>query len=148
MADQNVEVTLTQQQDYRFTVSFGDDMPSLVADEPPPLGSGQGPSPMQLLCAAVGNCLADSLLFAFIKYKQTPEPLSATVSAITGRNAENRLRVMSMTARLRLGVVGSELEHLDRVLSQFESFCTVTQSVGLGIAISTEVYDAQGTRLK
>jgi uncharacterized OsmC-like protein len=148
MAEQNVEVTLTQQQDYRFTVNFGEDLPSLVADEPPPLGSGQGPSPMQLLCAAVGNCLADSLLFAFRKYKQTPEPLSATVSAITGRNAENRLRVMSMTARLQLGVVGSELEHLDRVLSQFESFCTVTQSVGLGIAISTEVYDAQGTRLK
>ena len=148
MSEQTVVVELVQQEDYRFTVNFGKDMPLLVADEPPPLGTGQGPSPMQLLCAAVGNCLADSLLFAFRKYKQAPEPLSATVSAITGRNAENRLRVLSITARLRLGVVGNELEHLDRVLSQFESFCTVTQSVGLGIAVSTEVYDAQGTRLK
>ena len=77
-----------------------------------------------------------------------PEPLSVTVSANTGRNAENRLRVLSMTARLQLGVVSSELEYLDRVLSQFESFCTVTQSVGLGIATVIEVYDSQGTRLK
>ncbi|MDP4837886.1 MAG: OsmC family protein [Burkholderiales bacterium] len=148
MTEHIVEVALTQQENYRFTVSFGKDVPSLVADEPPPLGASRGPSPVQLLCAAVGNCLADSLLFAFKKYKQTPEPLKATVSATLGRNAEKRVRVQSMTARLYLGVVGSELEHLDRVLSQFESFCTVTQSVGQGIAISTEVYDAHGERLK
>ena len=148
MAEKAVEIRLIQEQDYRFTVNFGDDVPSLITDEPPPLGSGQGPSPMQLLCGAVGNCLADSLLFAFRKYKQMPEPLSVTVSANTGRNAENRLRVLSMTARLQLGVVSSELDYLDRVLSQFESFCTVTQSVGLGIATVIEVYDSQGTRLK
>jgi len=148
MDEQIVEVKLAQQEDYRFTVTFGEGVPPLIADEPPPLGASRGPSPMQLLCAAVGNCLADSLLFAFKKYKQAPEPLSATVSATIGRNAENRLRVQSMTARLHLGVVGGELEHLERVLSQFESFCTVTQSVGQGIAISTEVYDAHGERLK
>lgn len=148
MDEQIVEVSLAQQKDYRFTVNFGDGVPSLVADEPPPLGASQGPSPVQLLCAAVGNCLTDSLLFAFKKYNQTPEPLSATVSATIGRNAENRLRVQSMTARLHLGVVRGELEHVERVLSQFEGFCTVTQSVGQGIAISAEVYDAHGERLK
>ena len=148
MAGEIIEIALDQQEDYRFTVNFGDGVPSLIADEPAPLGTGQGPSPVQLLCVAVGNCLADSLLFAFKKYKQNPEPLSATVSATLGRNAENRLRVQAMTARLHLGVTGGELEHLDRVLSQFEGFCTVTQSVGQGIAISTEVYDAHGERLK
>lgn len=148
MAEQTIEVSLTQQQDYRFAVHFGDDVPPLVADEPVPLGSGQGPSPVQLLCAAVGNCLADSLLFAFRKYKQAPEPISATVLAEVGRNAENRLRVTSMTARLHLGVVAAELEQLERVLAQFEAFCTVTQSVSQGIAVHVEVYDAHGERLK
>ena len=50
------------------------------------------------------------------------------------------------------GLVGDEpaakLEHLDRVLAQFESYCTVTQSVGQGIAIEPEVHDVLGQRLK
>lgn len=148
MAEQTIEVSLDQQQDYRFIVHFGDDKPALIADEPAPLGTGQGPSPVQLLCAAVGNCLADSLLFALRKYKQAAEPMRAVVSAELGRNAENRLRVLSMTARLHLGVVAAELDHKERILGQFEGFCTVTQSVGQGIAIATEVYDAHGERLK
>ncbi len=146
--NQIVEVTLVQEENYRFSVNFGDGVPSLVADEPPPLGASQGPSPVQLLCAAVGNCLTDSLLFAFKKYKQAPEPLSATVSATLGRNPENRLRVQSMKARLHLGVDVEKLEQLERVLSQFETFCTVTQSVGQGVDISIEVYDPHGNRLK
>ncbi len=148
MDNQIVEVTLVQEENYRFSVNFGDGVPSLVADEPPPLGASQGPSPVQLLCAAVGNCLTDSLLFAFKKYKQAPEPLSATVSATLGRNPENRLRVQSMKARLHLGVDVEKLEQLERVLSQFETFCTVTQSVGQGVDISIEVYDPHGNRLK
>lgn len=148
MAEQTIEISLDQQQDYRFIVSFGGEVPPLTADEPAPLGSGQGPSPVQMLCAAVGNCLADSLLFALRKYKQAAEPMRAVVTAELGRNADNRLRVLSMKARLHLGVMTSELEHLDRILGQFEGFCTVTQSVGQGIAITTEVYDAHGERLK
>lgn len=148
MAGQTIEVSLDQAQDYRFTVHFDNDVPPLVADEPPPLGTGKGPSPVQLLCAAAGNCLADSLLFAFRKYKQMAEPMRAVVTAELGRNEENRLRVQSMKARLHLGVVAGELEHLDRILGQFEKFCTVTQSLGQGIDITTEVYDAHGERLK
>jgi len=34
------------------------------------------------------------------------------------------------------------------VLGQFEAFCTVTQSIGAGIAVSVEVWDASGVRLK
>jgi hypothetical protein len=40
------------------------------------------------------------------------------------------------------------LEHLDRVLSQFESYCTVTQSVGQGIPVTTEVFDSLQVKLK
>src|SRR3990167_5513407 len=148
MSEELVRVELAQQQDYRFAVRFGGTVPELMADEPAPLGSGAGPSPVQLLAAAVGNCLSDSLLFALRKYKQKPEPISCTVEANVGRNSEGRLRVLSMKAVLTLGVAGAALEHLDRVLGQFESFCTVTQSVGQGIVMTVEVWDAAGLRLK
>jgi len=36
------------------------------------------------------------------------------------------------------------LEQLERVLDQFESFCTVTQSVGQGIPIQVRVLDGDG----
>ena len=148
MSDKRVSVILKQQQDYRFEVKFSEHMPILISDEPEPLGSGTGPSPVQMLCAAVGNCLSDSLLFAFRKFKQVPEPLHCVVTAEVGRNTENRLRVLNMNARLELGVPGNELEQLGRVLGQFEDFCTVTQSVGLGIPITIEVFDSQGQQVK
>lgn len=148
MAEETVRVELTQQQDYRFAVRFGGAAAQLVADEPPPLGTGTGPSPVELLAAAVGSCLADSLLFALRKFKQKPEPVSCSVEATKGRNGEGRLRVLAIKAVLTLGVPGETLEHLDRVLDQFEAFCTVTQSVGAGIAITVEVWDAGGRRLK
>lgn len=148
MASSSIDVRLTQRQDYQFNVDFGGGVPPLLADEPAPLGQGQGPSPVQLLAAAVGNCLSDSLLFALRKFKQAPDPLSCEVHAEIGRNADGRLRVLGMQARLRLGVPAASLEHLDRVLSQFESFCTVTQSVGQGIPVSVEVIDADGVVVK
>ena len=42
----------------------------------------------------------------------------------------------------------AELEHLDRVLAQFEEFCTVTQSVRQGIPVTVQVRDATGATLK
>jgi uncharacterized OsmC-like protein len=148
MAEETVRVELTQQGDYRFQVHFGGAAPDLLADEPAPLGTGMGPSPVQLLASAVGSCLSDSLLFALRKFKQKPEPITCSVEAVKGRNEQGRLRVVAMKAILTLGVPGESLEHLDRVLDQFEAFCTVTQSVGQGIAISVEVRDATGVKLK
>jgi uncharacterized OsmC-like protein len=144
MSDHNVTVNLTQQQDYQFKIEFGQNVPAILGDEPAPLGQGAGPSPVQLLAAAVGNCLSDSLLFALRKFKQHPDPLTCTVDAVVGRNPDGRMRVLSMTARLQLGVEAKALEHLDRVLGQFEAYCTVTQSVGQGIPIAIEVLDAGG----
>lgn len=148
MSEKTVIVTLQQQQDYRFAIRFGDSIPLLTSDEPAPLGSGQGPSPVQLLAAAVGNCLSDSLLFALRKFKQQPEPIHCTIEAEVGRNADGRMRVLHMHARLQLGVAAASLEHLDRVLSQFEAFCTVTQSVGQGIPIHITVVDSTGVIVK
>lgn len=65
-----------------------------------------------------------------------------------GRNELGRVRVLKMNAKLKLGVSTSQLEHAERVLSQFEEFCTVIQSVGQDIPIHTRVMDAQGVILK
>ena len=141
-------VRLDQAHDYQFDVAFGPGIAALRSDEPPPLGQGAGPSPVQLLAAAVGNCLSASLLFALRKYKQAPEPIRCEVTADVGRNPENRLRVLGMQVRLTLGVAAAGLQHLDRVLDQFEAFCTVSQSVGAGIPITVQVHDADGALLK
>lgn len=141
-------VRLVQSQDYQFDIHFRDDLPVLRSDEPPPLGAGQGPTPVQQLAGAVGNCLSASLLFALRKFKQSPEPIHTEVTAETGRNAEGRVRVLRMTARLTLGVPAATLQHLDRVLASFEAYCTVTQTVGAAVPITVEVFDSTGAQLK
>jgi uncharacterized OsmC-like protein len=148
MSNNTIELRLEQQSDYRFKIIFGEGVDDLMTDEPAPLGAGSGPSPLQLLCAATGNCLSDSLLFALRKFKQTPEPIHTRVSAEVGRNESGRLRVLVIRAELQLGVCASALEHLDRVLHQFQDFCTVTQSVGQGIPIEVRVLDKEGVELK
>jgi uncharacterized OsmC-like protein len=148
MSGKTESVRLEQVQDYQFDVQFGGSVPVLRADEPAPLGQGTGPSPVQLLAAAVGNCLSASLLFALRKFKKDPSPLACEVEVEVGRNAEGRLRVLAMHARLTMGVPGETLEHADRALASFESYCTVTQSVSQGIPVSVEVFDARGAQLK
>lgn len=141
-------LTLTQERDYRMRVDLGDGVPALMVDEPEPLGSGTGPSPVQLLSSAVASCLTASLLFAFRKFKQEPGPLHAEVSAEVGRNEAGRTRVLRIDALVRLGVPAAQLQHVDRVLAQFEPFCTVTQSIAQGLPVHVQVADADGTLLK
>jgi uncharacterized OsmC-like protein len=148
MSDTLQTVRLTQVLDYQFDVDFGTGLPPLHADEPAPLGRGEGPSPVQLLAASVGNCLSASLLFALRKFKQRPDPIRCEVETEVGRNAEGRLRVLAIRVRLKLGARASELEHLDRVLAGFESYCTVTQSVREAIPVAVSVEDAKGVLLK
>lgn len=147
-ADIRETVRLTQVHDYQFDVQFGAGIAPLRTDEPPPLGTGQGPTPVQQLAGAVGNCLGASLLFALRKYKQQPEPITASVDAQVGRNAEGRQRVLAIDVTLTLGQPAAALEHLDRALAQFEDFCTVTQSVRAAIAVNVKVVDALGAPLK
>ena len=148
MSETAPRVVLRQQQDYRFEIDFGPGVPALIGDEKPPLGTGSGPTPVQLLAAAVGNCLSDSLLFALRKFKQAPEPLRCEVQAEVGRNAENRLRILGLHATITLGVAAGSLEHLDRALAQFEEFCTVTQSVRQAVPVRVTVLDAEGLTLR
>ncbi|MEY3922507.1 MAG: hypothetical protein RL659_375 [Pseudomonadota bacterium] len=148
MVEKTITVELRQRSNYQFDIEFNEGIPQLISDEPAPLGEGKGPSPVQMLAASVGNCLSDSLFFALAKFKQKPEPIHTTVNAMVGRNAEGRMRVLHIEAKIHLGVEASKLEHLDRALEQFQEFCTVTQSVGQGIPIHIRVMDATGLILK
>ena len=143
-----VTVELKQQADYRFALQFSPGAPAVLSDEPPPLGQGAGPSPVQLLAAAVGNCLAASLVFALKKFKQSAGTISAVAEAKVGRNEQNRLRVQAVNVKLTLGAPADTLQHLDQALAQFEDFCTVTQSVRPAFPVAVEVYDSGGQRLK
>lgn len=145
---QVVSITVTQQKEYQFLVDFGAAIPKLLADEPPPLGADAGPSPNHLLLAAAANCLAASLYFALLKFKQDAGGITASATARIDRNDAKRLRVAEIAVTLRLAKRGAEIEHLDRILSQFESFCTVSQSVQDGIPMTVTVEDGLGTKVK
>ena len=143
----NLSITITRQQGYQFLVDFGAAVPAMQADLPAPLGQGGGPSPEHLLLAAIANCLSASLVFALQKYKQDPGRVQAVATATVARNEERRLRVTGMAVDIQLEKPAAELEHIDRVLAQFEEFCTVTQSVRAGVPVSVAVRDATGQRL-
>jgi uncharacterized OsmC-like protein len=144
----NAIVTITRQSGYQFLVDFGPNIATMLADEPEPLGQGSGPAPNHMLLAAVANCLSASLVFALQKFKQDPGELKATATPEMARNADKRLRIVGINVKLELGRPAAELEHLDRVLAQFEDFCTVSMSVRQGIAIQVQVLDAAGAVLK
>jgi hypothetical protein len=63
MGETQIHVQLHQKRDYQFEVRFGSGIPDILGDEPAPLGSGLGPSPVQLLAAAVGNSSRSQSLF-------------------------------------------------------------------------------------
>jgi len=141
-------VTITRQDKYRFLVDFGPGIADTVVDEPAPLGDGSGPSPSQLLAAAVGSCLSASFLFASTKFKEDPGRLTTTAKCQTGRNENNRLRVTGIEIGIELGLEPESLGHLERALAQFEDFCTVSQSVRAGIPFTVTVRGPDGRVLK
>ncbi len=147
MSDE-VSITVTRQDKYRFLVDFGPGITQAIADEPAPLGDGAGPSPSQLLAAAIASCLSASLVFAHGKFKEDPGRLTTTAVCEIGRNEKNRLRVTGIKVTMTLGVAPKSLSHLDRALAQFEDFCTVSQSVRTGIPFTVTVKGPDGRILK
>jgi len=143
---QTVELQLKLLDKYRFEIDFSG-CGKIVADEGPPLGDGAGPNPAHLLAAAVGNCLAATLLFSIRKFKEDPGLVTAKVKATLDREGKY-LRVVHIAVELQLGNHGESIPHLQRALAQFEDFCTVTQSVRKGIAVDVRVLDSQGVLVK
>lgn len=148
MSDSIIEISLEQQQAYRFKINFSSETPAMLTDEPAPLGAAAGPSPVELLIAAVATCLTDSLIFALSKFKQPSDGIRTEASAELGRNADKRLRVAKVSITLQLGHAQAEIDRLERILDQFEQFCTVSQSVSRCLPVHLTVLDSEGVQLK
>lgn len=144
--NETILLTITQESDYEFRVRFDDTaLGDLVADELPPIGRGAGPDPTRLLAAAIGNCLSASLLFALRKFKNQPGRIVTHVRAEHVRNEQKRLRVGRIAVEIALPEAAAGYAQLDRILAQFEDFCTVTESVRAGVPVEVSVRDASGT---
>lgn len=148
MPEQPPSVTLHQVGDFQFDIAFAEGMDHLRSDEPPPLGRSAGPSPVHLLLAAVANCMSSSLNFALAKFKNVSGGITTTASARIGRNETGRLRVQHIEVEIHLGAAADQLQHLERVLGQFEDFCTVGASVRAGIPTDISVFDGRNAKLK
>ena len=124
---------------YRQRAEFGDGMPTLVIDEPPPLGVGSGPNPARVLGAAVASCLGASLLFCLRKARVDVRGLRTSVHGRIERNAAGRQRITEINVRLSPVIPAAEHDRITRCVSVFEDFCIVTQSVRQGIQVNVEV---------
>lgn len=141
-------ITLRQIDAYRFECDFGLGVPRVTTDETPPLGTGSGPAPVDLLLAAVASCLSSSFHFSMGKFHETPGPIVTTAAATTGRDDYNHLRVQAIDVAIGFSEPAASIGHLDRILAQFEQFCTVGASVARGIPLHVTVTDGAGTVVK
>ncbi|MFQ5536320.1 MAG: OsmC family protein [Gemmatimonadota bacterium] len=140
MSEAAFSLTVTLQEGYKFDVAFDNpDWPTILVDEPEPLGEDAGPNASRLLGAAVGNCLAASLLFCLQKARVEVQGLTARVSGVMTRNEKGRLRIGRMDVVLEPVMEGVPSGRLDRCLDIFEDFCVVTQSVRGGIDVNVTV---------
>ena len=133
------ELSLSLRDGYAFTADFGPELPSLVLDEAPPLGAGEGPNPARLLATAVGGCLSASLLFCLRKSRIEVQQLRTIVETSLVRNEHGRLRIGGIKVRLAPDIVPEQRARLGRCLELFEDFCIVTESVRAGVAVDVSV---------
>lgn len=140
MAPGPFRVDVTQRDHFRFDVTFeDDDWTPIVVDEPEPLGGGAGPNAARLLAAAVGNCLAASLLLCLEKSRVELLDLRARVEGTMERNERGRFRISGLDVTIEPTVRGEPSKKFDRCLELFEEFCIVTQSVRDGIEVGVSV---------
>lgn len=135
-------IAIEQVKDYEFRVRFDKErQPELLLDEPPPLGQDAGPNPARVLAAAIGDCLAASLVFCLRRAKIAVQGLAAEVTVTMVRNEEKRLRIGAVDVRLH-PKLAENTEGYRACLDAFEDFCVVTQSVRKGLEVNVHVEPA------
>jgi organic hydroperoxide reductase OsmC/OhrA len=143
--EQTSAVRLRRDHGYQFRVDWGlPGVDELIVDEPAPLGEGAGPGASALLAAAVGDCLASSLLFCLAKAHIEVGDLEAGVRITKGRNERGRLRVTRLDVELRPAVAEADVPRMQRCVEVFEDYCTVTGSIRDGIDVRVEVTPVTG----
>ncbi|HOG29833.1 MAG TPA: OsmC family protein [Vicinamibacterales bacterium] len=147
MSDESIStVSLKLKENYEFLAAFEalPDVAPLLLDEPPPLGGASGPSASALLGAAVGNCLAASLLFCLRRSRVEVAGAEAKVAVRVARSEKGRLRITGISVSLEPELApGQDPAKYDRCLGIFEDFCVVTQSVRAGVPVEVNVSPRQ-----
>lgn len=126
---------------YRFAATFPD-VPGaapMTLDEAPPLGTGAGPAPADVLAAAIGGCLSASLTLCLNKAHLEPDAINANVTARMARNKAGRFRIEGIDVDLTPCFPGADRGRFERCKALFEDFCIVTDSVRHGIPITVHV---------
>jgi organic hydroperoxide reductase OsmC/OhrA len=137
---ESIRINIDQWHNFQFMIDFNKDgMPNLLTDEMPPLGEGKGPNPARLLAAAVGTCLAASLLFCLQKGRIEPQMVRAVVEGEMERNDRGRFRIRELRVRLEPALDAADLPRISRCAEIFEDFCIVTESVRAGIDVLVEL---------
>jgi organic hydroperoxide reductase OsmC/OhrA len=123
---------------YRVMAEFPEvsGTPSLLFDEGPPVGDGQGPNAAMVLGAAIGDCLSATLMSCLIRAHVDVEALTATVVTRVGRNQAGRYRISGIEVELCPTVPPGERARLERCQAIFQDYCTVTESVREGIPVT------------
>lgn len=124
---------------FEFRVKFDkDQFAPLRLDEPPPLGHDLAPNAARVLAAAIGNCLAASLVFCLQKAKAATSDVTADVAVEIVRTEARRLRVGKVDVTLHTKLPADH-PALKSCVGTFEDFCIVTQSVRRGIDVAVRV---------
>lgn len=140
MAEESVETRLLLINGYKFDVDFDVDyIPNLIVDEPKPIGEGAGPSAPRLLSAAVGQCMSSSLIYCLKKARISVRNLETRVKTNLFRNENGQLRIRSIDIQIDLKVNEEDKTRVQRCLTIFEDYCTVTQSIRKGIQVNVKV---------
>ena len=133
-------IIVERMHDFEFRVQFDkSEFPELTLDEPPPLGQDKGPNATRMLAAAIGNCLAASLMFCLQRSKLVVDSLRAEVTPTTTRNEEGRWRVHHVDVKILIKTAENDPKRFQRCVEIFEKYCIVTASVRQGIPVNVKV---------
>jgi len=133
------DIQVEQLDGYEFRARFDKEQyDTLLLDEPEPLGRDVAPNAARILAAAVGNCLAASLVFCAQRAGAKVEGVISRVHVELVRNEKRRLRIGRIDVKLEPRVSG-QLEGFEKCLGSFEDFCVVTQSVREGLNVNVSV---------
>jgi uncharacterized OsmC-like protein len=140
MSEKNIVTKLRLIDGYQFNVeSDVEYIPNFLVDETKPDGEGSGPNPLRLLAAAVGHCMSSSLIYCLKKARISVRDIETTVKTSLFRNETGKLRIRSIDVQISLKVNEEDEPRVQRCLTLFEDYCTVTQSIRKGIEVNVHV---------
>lgn len=140
MSERSIETKMLRIDGYKFDVKFDlDYLSNLVADEPQPIGEGAGPNATRLLAAAVGQCMSSSLIYCLKKARIPIINLETTVKMNLFKNEKGLTRIKDIDIQIDLEINEEDQKRIQRCLTIFQDYCTVTQSIRNGIKVNVKV---------